>query len=73
MAELACSSIICDEDGNATLEDPLGGLYFTPPEPFLCKGVVQNPDGGVSIIPTTNGRPLAVLAIVDSSHRDGGS
>ena len=31
---------------------------------------MHNADGGVSIIPTTNGRPLLVLAIVDSSHSD---
>ena len=64
------ASITCDEDGNATLETPLGELYFAPPESFACKGVVQNPDGNVSIVPASNGRPLAVLVVVDSSHRD---
>ena len=55
-------------DGNVTLVDALGWLYFAPHEQFPNKAVVHNANGGVSIIPTKNGRPLLVLAIVDSSH-----
>ena len=53
------------------LDEPLCELYSAPPETFPCRAVVQNSDGGVSIVPSTNGRPLAVLTVVDSRH--GGS
>ena len=62
------ASITCDDEGNATLDESQGELYFTPHEQFLSKAVVQNADGGVAIVPTTNGRPLLVLAIVDSQY-----
>ena len=57
------ATITCDKDANATLSDPLGDLFFTPPEPFLCKGlmsahrrVVRHPDDEWA--------PLMVLEIV---------
>ena len=54
------------------LDDPLCELYSAPPETFPCRAVVQNSDGGVSIVPSTNGRPLAVLTVADLHHGAGG-
>ena len=65
------ASITCDKDGNAALAEPLGELYFAPPEPFPCEAVVANADGGVSIVPSTNGRPLAVLYIAGTGGGGG--
>ena len=67
------ATITCDEDANATLSDPLGELFFTPPEPFRCKGLVQSAHRDVCVIPTTNGRPLMVLGIGTASRAAGGT
>ena len=44
--------------------DARGELYFTPHEQFISAAVVQIADSGVAIIPSTDERPLLVLAIV---------